>query len=182
MKSTGKALRIVIIIGLAALAWDLWPRKAVGPANKPIRVETPAQTQKQNPQDEIYLRQLAELKKFFARHGCADPDGDIAGNYMEYANQYGLDYRLLPAISVQESSCGKHQLYNNWWGFGSSSSLVQFKNIYQGMDYVMSKLTDHPYAGKDTAGVLQTYGPHPDGKPSPTYYKEVMALMDQMQP
>ncbi len=194
MKSTGLYLKVLVILGLVALIWVFWPRKIADQekTGSALSVEMPAQSQNQNdnqisPEDQEDLKHLDELEKFFVRYHCDDPDNNIAGNYLEYAHHYGVDWRLLPAISVQESSCGKHQLYNNWWGFGSSSGLVHFQNIYYGMDYIMAKFKDSPYAGKSLPEILQAYGPkiedpdHPGHYiPSPTYYKEVMGLINQI--
>lgn len=170
---------LVVLIGLVVGIWGLWPRKALSPTNPPPLVETPAPSQsKDDPTD---LKHLAELENFFARYHCVDPDNNIADNYLEYAYTYGIDWRLLPAISIQESTCGQHQLYNNWWGFGSNMGLKHFVNIYYGMDYVMNQLRNAaPYHGKTESEILQNYGPHPGGKPSPTYYKEVLKLINEI--
>lgn len=178
LKMSMKIFKLFLRLGiLTVLVWVIWnfhfKKEAPMP---PAKVEQPVQTSAEL--DEI--DHLNQLTTFFARYKCSDPDGDIAGNYLEYAREYNIDWRLLPAISVQESSCGKHQLYNNWWGFGSSGGLVRFKNIFYGMDYVMAKLTMPPYQDKTIEEILQIYGPHPNGWPSPTYYKSVLKLMNQI--
>lgn len=167
---------LILFIGLILTVWGFSYKKVKDPPPPPEKVEGIVQTQ-EDLTDELHLSQL---ENFFARYKCSDPDYDIAGNYLEYAHHYGIDWRLLPAISVKESTCGKHELYNNWWGFGSYTGLKHFKNIYYGMDYIMSKFYDQPYVGKSETQLLQAYGPHPGGKPSTTYYKEVLKLIKEI--
>lgn len=55
---------------------------------------------------------------------CRDDDvrgclAHYAGNLVAIADEYGIDWRLLPAIAVHESSGGLHACDYNAWGYGS---------------------------------------------------------------
>lgn len=181
MKSTGKYLKTCFYLALIFAVWFFWPQAPKNSSPTLIVNIAPTPTPIENPEDQLYEKHTEELESFFAKYKCSDPDNNIIGNYLEYAWSYGVDWRLLPAISVQESSCGKHQLYNNYWGFGSNTGLKHFKNIFYGMDYIMNALKNPPYFGKTNSQILQIYGPHINGKPSPTYYKQVLKFMDEIE-
>lgn len=61
------------------------------------------------------------------------PLADYAEKFVEVANKYGLDYRLLPAIAVMESGGGK-SLFRpyNAWGYGKYS----FNSFEEGIEIV----------------------------------------------
>lgn len=50
------------------------------------------------------------------------------------ADRYGLDWRLLPAISVQESTGGRHMCRNNPYGYGSCK--ITFASLEAATDTV----------------------------------------------
>lgn len=63
-------------------------------------------------------RRIAVLKAFFRKY--ESPLYDHAGFIVKVSDEYGLDYRLLPAISMQESTACKFIPHNshNCWGWG----------------------------------------------------------------
>jgi len=90
-----------------------------------------------------------KIELFFRVNRNNAPLADYAEKFVEVANKYGLDYRLLPAIATIESSGGKNNFrkYNAWgWGNKSFSSFEEgieivgkgLKNNYieKGMDTV----------------------------------------------
>ena len=70
-----------------------------------------------------------KIELFFRVNRGNAPLADYAEKFVEVANKYGLDYRLLPAIATVESSGGKNNFrkYNAWgWenkSFGSFESV-----------------------------------------------------------
>ena len=60
----------------------------------------------------------ARLETFFQSFGCPAPYH--VREYLGAADTYDIDYRLLPAISVLESTCGIYQRENNRWGWASA--------------------------------------------------------------
>lgn len=67
---------------------------------------------------EIDVRVVA-LQAFLTRH--KSPLADYSEKFVAVADVYGLDYRLLPSIAMQESNLCKKTVKNaahNCWGFG----------------------------------------------------------------
>lgn len=97
------------------------------------------------------------------------------------AEKYGLDYRLLPAIAVRESSGGKQACGNNPFGWGSCK-LHNFKSYGDAIESLGKNLgganakTARYYAGKDTAEKLYHY----NGTVVESYPDEVMAIMEKI--
>lgn len=63
-------------------------------------------------------RRVTSLQTFFAKYNS--PLLDYAGLIVEKADEYNIDYRLLPAIAMQESLLCKKATPGsyNCWGFG----------------------------------------------------------------
>ena len=98
------------------------------------------------------------------------------------ADQNGLDWRLLPAIAVRESTGGKNdcsKVDNN--PFGWASCKVGFKTIDESIATVAVNLggnnpkTAHHYDNQTVKGILHAYNP-----PSivPRYAEQVMSIMN----
>ena len=116
---------------------------------------------------------MTALTNFFSKYKCPDPT--YANEYIAAADRYGIDYRLLPAISIQESTCGKHEALNNWWGWDSART--GFSSVPGGIDFVARQLADSPYyKGKTLIQILSTYNKHPAYAPS------VLQLIGEIKP
>ncbi len=112
-------------------------------------------------------------------------DMPLAGTGMKMvleAEKNDIDWRLLPAIAVRESTGGKHackKVSNSFFGWGSCK--INFKSTDSAIETVALNLggnnpnTDHHYAGKTTKEILQKYNP-----PTivPKYADQVMDIMD----
>lgn len=98
------------------------------------------------------------------------------------AEKYGLDWRLLPAIGVRESSGGKAACGYNAFGWGSCK-LHNFHSYEEAIEAVGKNLgganpkTARYYAGTDSAKKLHYY----NGTVEPTYPDEVLAIMDKFE-
>lgn len=94
------------------------------------------------------------------------------------AEDNNLDWRLLPAIAIKESTGGKFACYKNPFGWGSCK--IKFKNFNSAIDTVAMNLggnnpgTDEYYKNKTTREKLHHY----NGSVVPTYTGEVMEFMD----
>ncbi|MEK7563954.1 MAG: hypothetical protein AAB510_00055 [Patescibacteria group bacterium] len=106
----------------------------------------------------------------------------VGKKMVEEAEKNDLDYRLLPAIAVRESTGGRHaciMVPNNPFGWGSCK--IGFSSNDKAIETVARNLggnnpnTDHHYANKTTKEILQKYNP-----PSivPKYAEQVMGIMD----
>jgi hypothetical protein len=105
---------------------------------------------------------------------------------VEEANNNDIDWRLLPAISVRESSGGKHdcsKTKNNPFGWGSCR--IGFKTLDQAIETVAQNLggnnpgTASHYDNKTTKQILHSYNP-----PSivPRYAEQVISIMNDIGP
>lgn len=110
-------------------------------------------------------------------------DMPLAGHgaeFVEAAKKCKIDWRLLPAIGVRESSGGKHLMNNNPFGWGSAK--IKFADFTDAIDGVSDNLcglnpnTARYYGDKTTFERLWAY----NGTVMPTYPKEVMDIMDMM--
>jgi len=74
---------------------------------------------------------VANLKYFFRKYNS--PLYDIAHVFVEKADEYTFDYRLLPAIAMQESNLCKYIPDNshNCWGWGIYGNKVTRFNSYE---------------------------------------------------
>ena len=98
------------------------------------------------------------------------------------AEKYGLDWRLLPAISIRESSGGRQACGNNPFGWGSCK-LHNFKSYDEAIETLGKHLggaaesTSRYYARKSTAEKLYYY----NGSVEPAYPGEVLGIMDDIE-
>jgi hypothetical protein len=116
---------------------------------------------------------LVRLREFFLRYDS--PVHRLAGEFLVAADYHGLDWRLLPSISIVESGGGRDYRKNNIFGWDSCKS--GFPSITAGIHTVASRLANsNLYRDKTLKGILRTYNPgsHYPGK--------VMALMEKLGP
>jgi len=74
-----------------------------------------------------------KIETYFRVNRGNAPLADYAEKFVEVANKYGLDYRLLPAIATVESSGGKNNFRKyNAWGWGSRG----FSSFEEGIEIV----------------------------------------------
>lgn len=113
------------------------------------------------------------LRNFLFENQC--PDYEYAGMFLAEADTHGLDWRLLPALSVIESGGGRTARGNNL--FGWANGRVRFTSIGQSIHHVASALSQgKPYAGKTLKGKLAAYNQNP------SYHGLVVSLMSQISP
>lgn len=96
------------------------------------------------------------------------------------ADLYGIDWRLLPAIGVRESSGGKHMCGNNPFGWGSCT-LQDFTSIEEAITKVAWNLGGHnprtsAYYSGTTYEKLWSF----NGTVLASYPDEVIAIMNQI--
>lgn len=97
--------------------------------------------------------------------------------FVAAADQYGLDWRLLPAIGVRESSGGKHLMNNNPFGWGSAK--IPFKDFDEAIVEVTKHLAgEYPgtakyYKDRTLEKKLWYY----NGSVMPAYTGEVIDIM-----
>jgi hypothetical protein len=113
------------------------------------------------------------LRRFLEARHC--PAEDYAGVFVTEADAYGLDWRLLPSLSIVESGGGKHARGNNLFGWANGK--MNFDSISEAIHHVAAALSlGRAYRGKDLNGKLLTYNHRPD------YKAMVMDVMRQISP
>ena len=116
---------------------------------------------------------LKRLEKFFQRAGC--PAQKYSDTFLEAADAYDLDWRLLPSISFIESTGGKAARNNNL--FGWDSGRAEFASPVAGIHTVGYRLShSRLYRHKDLDGILATYNPDAE------YAGKVKAVMRRISP
>jgi len=116
---------------------------------------------------------LRSLRSFFEELGC--PAREYAHVFLEAADAYKLDWRLLPSLSWIESSGGKTAHNNNL--FGWNSGRASFPTPATSIHRVGFSLTySSPYKGKGLDGILQAYNPRAE------YRELVKSVMRRIAP
>ena len=94
------------------------------------------------------------LHRFFQRTGC--PAVHYAGVFLQAADDYDLDWRLLPSLSFIESTGGKMARNNNLFGWDGGRAI--FASFRAGIHHVAEHLENSKlYRNKDLDHLLQTY-------------------------
>ena len=89
-----------------------------------------------------------KIRQFLARYNS--PLEPYAQDVVDAADQYGLDYRLIPAIAMQESGLCKtipHDSYN-CWGFGIYGKTIKRFSDYKEGIYTVTKALATRYKDK----------------------------------
>ncbi len=135
--------RFVLFAGMVCLPMALTPKYAQS---------IPSRDYSDDPRFE-------RLRKFFAKFDC--PAWKYAGTFLEAADDYELDWRLLPSLSYVESTGGKAALHNNL--FGWDSGRAQFSSPHAAIHTVGYRLAyANQYRDKNLDQVLNTYNPNAD--------------------
>jgi hypothetical protein len=99
---------------------------------------------------------LERLREFFGQDGC--PAASFAHVFLEAADNYELDWRLLPSIAYLESTGGKLARGNNF--FGWDSGRTEFSTPAAGIHMVAYRLThSRLYRDKSLDKILEVYNP-----------------------
>ena len=105
-----------------------------------------------------------------------------AQNVVEDADRYGLDYRLIPAIAMQESNLCKKAPKDsyNCWGFGIyGKKITKFANYPEAIDTVTKTLArEYKNKGLETPQeIMSKYTPSNNG----AWANSVSLFMNQLQ-
>jgi hypothetical protein len=116
---------------------------------------------------------LSALKHFFAKAGC--PALYYSSVFLEAADIYKLDWRLLPSISFVESTGGKFARNNNFFGWDSGKA--SFDSPAQAIHHVGYQLSHSDrYRAKSVDTVLLAYNPDVE------YAAKVKSVMRRIAP
>jgi hypothetical protein len=113
------------------------------------------------------------LKRFFEKGDC--PAKAYSHAFLEAADNYHLDWRLLPSLSYIESTGGKAAQHNNI--FGWDSGRAHFATATAGIHTVGYHLSHaSQYRRKSLDQLLATYNPASD------YAQRVKSVMRRIAP
>ncbi|HSX39127.1 MAG TPA: hypothetical protein VLI92_00870 [Candidatus Saccharimonadales bacterium] len=118
----------------------------------------------------------ANLKSFLVKY--KSPLADYASVFIQAADKYNIDYRILPAISCIESTCGKFLLPETHNPFGWGKGIISFVSYYESINKVQDGMYKIYYSkGLDTPEkIAPVYDP-----PSPeTWSRAVRSFMNQI--
>ena len=116
---------------------------------------------------------LPALRQFFAKAGC--PALYYATVFLEAADVYKLDWRLLPSISYIESTGGKFAKNNNFFGWDSGKA--SFDTPVQAIHHVGYRLSHSSrYRAKNVDMLLASYNPDAE------YAAKVKSVMRRIAP
>ena len=134
---------------------------------------TPHQSQKPTSPDYRKDPRFHALRRFFEVWNC--PAKEYSHAFLEAADIYKLDWRLLPSISFVESTGGKVAHNNNI--FGWDSGRARFTSPAAGIHTVGYHLSHaSQYKRKNLDQLLATYNPASD------YAQRVKSVMRQIAP
>ena len=107
------------------------------------------------------------------------PLAEYSAYMVARADEYGIDWRLLPALSIRESSGGKFSCGNN--PFGWASCRIDFESIEEAINVVAWNLGGYnpntaSYYRGDTFDKLHSY----NGTVIPRYPAEVARIMERI--
>lgn len=132
--------------------------------------------------DQILKLKADAIDAYFAERNM--PLEGTGMKMAEEAEKNGLDWRLLPALAVRESTGGKFackKVKNNPFGWGSCK--IGFNSVDNAIETVARNLggnnpkTAKHYGDKNTKEILRAYNP-----PSiiPKYAEQVIAIMNEI--
>ena len=91
----------------------------------------------------------------------AAPVAQHAEVFLRVADEFDLDWRLLPSLSMIESSGGKFCKNNNIFGWGNGHEV--FHSVRAGIRRVADRLANSRlYKDKDLEQILRTYNANAD--------------------
>jgi hypothetical protein len=116
---------------------------------------------------------LVALRQFFAKAAC--PALTYSHDFLEAADLYKLDWRLLPSISYVESTGGKFARNNNFFGWDSGKA--SFDSPVQAIHHVGYRLSHSArYRSKNLDTLLASYNPDAE------YGAKVKSIMRRIAP
>lgn len=136
-------------------------------ANKPKFQALPSDTSQSSIDVELSDARVQALEDFFAKYNS--PLVGHAKTIVSEADKYNIDYRLLPAIAMQESTLCKRMIKNsyNCWGYGIyDGKVIRFTSYDQAIQTITKTLA-HKYVQKgfvDPEEIVQKYTPSDTGR------------------
>lgn len=125
---------------------------------------------------DLQAEHARKIDAYFAKRNM--PLEGYGAKLAKEAEDNDIDWRLLPAIAIKESTGGKFACHNNPFGWGSCQ--IKFSSFDDAIETVAQNLggnnpvTEKYYKGKTNEEKLYAY----NGSVIPKYTSEVLAFMD----
>lgn len=116
------------------------------------------------------------LRQFLAKYDS--PLVDNAEDFVEAADFYGLDWRMLPAIAGIESTFGKQMIQGTYNAYGWGGGTIRFKSWSDGI-WTISGAIKEKYVDKGADNIYKIgriYCP-----PNPQWPYKVQSFMDKIE-
>lgn len=177
-----KLLFLLILIGLVIiLGFTLKPKSAISDPGSNLTPQVQPQTpvvEEPKVEQVVADKRATLIDSYFTKKKM--PLAGYGQKFVAEADKNGLDWRLLAAISVKESSGGKQYPRKTNNPFGWDSARMSFSSINHAIEFVSEKLGHgRYYRGKTTVQKLKTYNPP---SISPHYSDSVIGIMKQIHP
>lgn len=122
------------------------------------------------------------IENFFSAY--KSPLSSYSNNFIQIADQYQLDWRLLPSIAMQESNGGKKVIANSYnpFGYGIYGSLVKRFSSWEEAIGRVGKALREDYLDKGLTTphqIMAKYTP-PSLTKGGTWAKGVIAFMEEL--
>jgi len=164
---------------LASLLLGIFPKIAAAPVASANEVKW-LQIEEIDPR-------YQKLNHWFNKYKCPEPR--YVKEYIETADRYGIDYRLLPSISLKESTCGKAvpgfivqgkwvkgACFNHWGWLIYGSNKKCFENVPAGIEEVLKNFGTNPKWVGTVDTILYRY----NGAVESGYGERVKKLINQI--
>lgn len=122
------------------------------------------------------------VEEFFKNHQSVLEEEAIT--FIQVADKYKLDWRLLPSIAMQESNGGRRMINNSYnpFGFGIyGSKVIRFENFEDGIETVGKSLReDYLNQGLTTPEAIMTKYNPPSLAKGGAWAKGVNSFMEEL--
>ena len=179
-----RSLIVLPFLTTMPLGTSLLSQANVSPiSTNSISIDIPFTTNSVPTEDEILLEKAAKIDKYFSDRSM--PLSGYGEVFVTEAEKNGLDWALVAAISVRESTGGKNackKVTNSFLGWGSCK--INFSSPEEAISVVSRNLggnnpnTASHYKNKDTISILESYNPRTIVA---HYPEEVVAIMKDIE-
>lgn len=136
-----------------------------------------ADTIEDKAKDALKKEQAEKIDTYFKARSM--PLAGYGEKFVTSAEKHGIDWRLLPAIAVRESSGGKQACGHNPFGWGSCK--ISFKTYDEAIETLARNLGGkNPNTAAYYSGTTERKLHHYNGTVMPTYTQEVLNIMESI--
>lgn len=122
---------------------------------------------------------IPKLESFLEKYNS--PLAPYASKFITTADKYGLDWRLLPAISGNESGFGKQYVRGSYNAYGWGGGYVYFSSWEDGIETVIRKIHENYYQSGKRPLTLEQFGKIYSGQPSwPHWVRKISLWMSRI--